>query len=79
MKTNAVRIAAGLAILAVGAPFPAWGQFIYPPVFVVPPPQENYAPPKPAARPPPDKSKPADAPAQTKPGGHYEGRTYVPD
>jgi hypothetical protein len=79
MKTNAVRFAAGLAILAVGAPFPARGQFIYPPVFVVPPPAENYSTPKPAARPPPDRSKPADAPGQTKPAGHYEGRTFVPD
>jgi hypothetical protein len=78
MKTNAVRFAAGLALLAAGAPVPAFGQFIYPPVFI-PPPQQNYAPPRPAPKPPPDKPKPADSPPQGKPAGHYEGRTFVPD
>ena len=76
MKTKAVRFAAGVALFAAGSPFPAFGQFIYPPVFVVPPPAENYVTPKPAPRPPP---KPADAPSQPKPAGHYEGRTFVPD
>ena len=38
MKTNAIRFAAGLGFFAAGAPFPAFAQFIYPPVFVVPPP-----------------------------------------
>ncbi|HEX9168279.1 MAG TPA: hypothetical protein VF886_05030 [Roseiarcus sp.] len=76
MKTNAVRFAAGLVFVAVGAPFPACGQFIYPPVLVVPPPQD-YSPLKP--KPPPDKPKPADTPPQTGKGGHYEGRTWVPD
>ncbi len=80
MKTNAVRFAAGLVFLAVGAPFPACGQFIYPPVFVVPPPAQDYGITRPAPRPPPDKPKSADAPSQAKPaGGHYEGRTFVPD
>jgi hypothetical protein len=79
MKTNAVRFAAGLVFVIVGAPFPACGQFIYPPVFVVPPPAQDYGTPRPASRPPPDKPKPADSPAQAKPAGHYEGRTYVPD
>jgi hypothetical protein len=77
MKTNAVRFAAGLALFAAGAPFPAFGQFIYPPVFVVPPPAENYASPPP--KPPPDKPKPAETSPQAKPAGHYEGRTFVPD
>jgi hypothetical protein len=80
MNTNAVRFAAGLAFFAVGAQFPAWGQFIYPPVFVVPPPAENYVTPKP--KPPPDKPKPPDTPntpSQARPAGHFEGRTYVPD
>jgi hypothetical protein len=80
MRTNAVRFAAGLALFAFGASFPACGQFIYPPVLVIPPPAQNYAAPKPASRPPPDKLKPADTPPnQAKPAGHYEGRTFVPD
>ena len=77
MKTKPVRFAAGLVFLAVGAPFPACGQFIYPPVFVIPPPAQDYGAPKP--KPPPDKPKPADSPTQAKPAGHYEGRTWVPD
>jgi hypothetical protein len=79
MKTKAVRFAAGLALLAAGAPFPASSQFFYPPIVIVPPPAQDYANPKPASRPAPDKPKPADTPPQTKTGGHYEGRTYVPD
>jgi hypothetical protein len=79
MKTNAVRFAAGLVLFIVGAPFPACGQFIYPPVFVVPPPAQDYGSPRPASRPPLDQPKPADPPAQAKPAGHYEGRRYVPD
>jgi len=77
MKTNAVRLAAGLALFAVGAPFPARAQFFYPPVVIVPPPTENY----PATSRPksaPDKPNPADAQAPKK-SGHYEGRTWVPD
>jgi hypothetical protein len=79
MNTNAIRFAAGLGLFAAGAPFPAFAQFIYPPVLVVPPPAENYMTPKLVPRSSPDKSKPAQTPTQTKPGGHYEGRTYVPD
>jgi hypothetical protein len=79
MKTNAVRCAAGLVFLVGGAPLPACGQFIYPPVFVVPPPAQDYGASRPASRLSPDKPKPADPPAQAKPAGHYEGRTYVPD
>jgi hypothetical protein len=79
MQANAVRFAAGLVFLAVCAPFRADAQFIYPPVFVVPPPASgSYTTPKPVTKPPPDKPKPADQPAQAK-GGHYEGRTWVPD
>jgi hypothetical protein len=76
MKANAVRIAAGIVFLAVGAPSYAYAQFIYPPVFVVPPPAQNYGTATP--KPPPDKPKPAAPPTQAK-GGHYEGRTWVPD
>ena len=81
MKANAVRFAAGLALIAVGAPLPAAGQYFPPPLIVVPPPAQDYAIPKPALRPPlPARSRPpADAPRQTKPTGHYEGRTFVPD
>lgn len=76
MKASAVRFAAGLVFLAVGAPLPALSQFIYPPVFVVPPPAQDYGtPPKPKPAP----EKPKDAPPQAKRGGHYEGRTWVPD
>jgi hypothetical protein len=77
MKTNAVRFAAGLGLIAVGAPFPACGQFFYPTI-IVPPPPDVYSAPKPP-KPPPEKPKPADAPSQAKPAGHYEGRTWVPD
>jgi len=77
MKTIAVRFAVGLALFAFGAPLPASAQFFYPPIVIVPPPAaENYGAPKP--KPPPDRPKSADSPAQTK-GGHYEGRTWVPD
>jgi hypothetical protein len=79
MRTNSVRFAAGLALLAACAPGSALGQFIYPPVLIVPPPPDNYGTPKPASKPPPDKPKPAEPPAQAKPAGHYEGRTFVPD
>ena len=80
MKTNAVRFAAGLALVAFGAPFPASGQYFPPALIIVPPPAQEYATPKPALKPPPARTRPpADAPAQPKPPGHYEGRTYVPD
>jgi hypothetical protein len=80
MRANAVRFAAGLALMALGAPFPACGQFIYPPLVIVPPPAQDYAKPRPAPNPPPPKPKPAtDTPPPAKPTGHYEGRTYVPD
>jgi hypothetical protein len=80
MKANAVRFAAALVLLAFGAPLPACGQFIYPPLVIVPPAAQNYATPKPAPRPPPPKlTPPAGTPPQAKPAGHYEGRTYVPD
>jgi hypothetical protein len=80
MKTNAVRLAAGLAVVALGAPAPASGQYFPPPLIIVPPPAQEYAVPKPAPKPPPAQPKPqADTPPQRKPTGHYEGRTYVPD
>jgi len=78
MKTKAARFAAGLALVAFGAPFPASGQYFPPPLIIVPPPAQEYAVPKP--RPPPPRPKPpTDTPPQTKPAGHYEGRTFVPD
>jgi hypothetical protein len=82
MNTNAIRFAAGVALLAFSAPFPAYGQFFsnYP-VIIVPPPAQEYVMPKPATKPTPDKPKPADTPAQAAPtpSGHYQGRTFVPD
>jgi hypothetical protein len=82
MKTNAIRFAGGLALVAFGAPFPASGQYFPPALIIVPPPAQNYAtPPKPVPRSPPAaKPKPADAPeATSQPAGHYQGRTFVPD
>jgi hypothetical protein len=80
MKANAVRFATVLALVAVGAPVPASGQYFPPALIIVPPPAQNYATPKPAPKPPPDKPKSAaDAPPATKPGGHYQGQTFVPD
>jgi hypothetical protein len=79
MKANAVRFAAVFALVAVGAPLPASGQYFPPALIIVPPPAQNYATPKPAPKPPPDKPKPTDAPPPTKPGGHYQGQTFVPD
>jgi hypothetical protein len=78
MKTNTFRLAAGVGLIAFGAPFPACGQFFsnYP-VIIVPPPAQNYVVPKPRPKQPPDKSKPADPPP-TEPTGRYQGRTYVP-
>jgi hypothetical protein len=80
MKANAVRFAAGLALVAFGAPLPACGQFIYPPLVIVPPPAQDYAKPRAAPNPPPpDKPKPPDSPTDARPKGHYQGRTFVPD
>lgn len=80
MKTNAVRFAAGLALVAFGAPFPAFGQYFPPPLIVVPPQAQEYARPRPAPEPPPPRpSPPNDVAPQAKPTGHYQGRTYVPD
>ena len=79
MKINAVRFAAGLGLIALGAPLPAAGQY-FPPLIIVPPPAQDYSMPKPAPRPPPSKPRPPpDTPPQPKSTGHYEGRTYVPD
>ena len=77
MKTRTVGFAAALAVFAIGAPLPVRAQFFYPPIVIVPPPPaQDYGAPKP--KPAPDKPKPVDSPPQTK-GGHYEGRTWVPD
>ena len=69
MKANAVRFAAALALLAFGAPLPACGQFIYPPLVIVPPAAQNYATPKPAPRPPPPKPNPPRRHAPTGKAG----------
>jgi hypothetical protein len=79
MKANAVRFAAGLALVAFGAPFPASGQYFPPALIIVPPPAQNYAVPKPAPKRPPDKPNPVAAPPPDGPKGHYQGRTFVPD
>jgi hypothetical protein len=80
MKANAAGFAAGLALIALGGTFPASAQYFPPPLIIVPPPAQSYATPKPAPRmPPPAKPKPADAPVDANPKGHYQGRTFVPD
>lgn len=80
MKINAVYFAAGVALLGFGAASAARAQFMsnYP-IIIVPPPAQDYAKPAPKS-PQPAKPKPSDTPTQTAPlGGHYEGRTFVPD
>jgi hypothetical protein len=80
MKANAVRFAAGAALVAFAAPLPAAGQYFPPPLIIVPPPAQNYAIPKPAPKPPPDKPKPSNTPPPPDaPKGHYQGRTFIPD
>ena len=82
MKTNAVRFAAGLRwsplrrraasrlrpiIFRRADHRPAAGAELRHPEASLP-------------RPPPDKPKPADTPAaDAAKGGHYQGRTFVPD
>ena len=74
MKTNAVRFAAGLALVAFGAPFSAFGQYFPPPLIVVPPPAQEYARPRPAPEPPPPKpSPPNDAAPQAEADGALPG------
>jgi hypothetical protein len=81
MKTNAVRFAAGLALVVCGASCPASAQYFPPPLIIVPPPAQEYAAPKPDRQsPPPAKPKPPpDVSPQSKPAGHYQGRTFIPD
>ena len=80
MKTNAVRFAVGLALVAFATPFPASAQYFPPILMVVPPPAQNYAAPKPAPKSQPPKPKPeADIPPPAKSTGHYQGQTFVPD
>ena len=83
MKTNAIRFASGFALFAFGSAFPAYGQFFtnYP-VIIVPPPAQDYVLPKPAPRsPPPARQAKTSrhAGAGRAGGGHYQGRTFVPD
>ena len=56
MKANAVRFACA-ALVAVGAPFPASGQYFPPVMIIVPAGSELRRTPKPAPKPPPDKPK----------------------
>ena len=80
MRTNTLRFAAGLALVALAAPFPASGQYFPPALIIVPPAAQNYATPRPSPKPPPDKPKSAaDMPPPAKPSGHYQGQTFVPD
>jgi hypothetical protein len=80
MRANAVRFAAGLALVAIGAPLPASAQYFPPVMIIVPPAAQNYVTPKPAPKSPPDIPKPAaDTALPTKPPGHYQGQTFVPD
>jgi hypothetical protein len=80
MTADALRFAAGLALVAFAAPVPASGQYFPPALIIVPPAAQNYATPKPTPRPPPDKPKAtADTPPPARPAGHYQGQTYVPD
>jgi hypothetical protein len=79
MRANAVGFAAGLALAAMVAPLPATAQYFPPVMIIVPPAAQNYATPKPP-KPPLDKPKPAaDTASPTKPQGHYQGQTFVPD
>ena len=80
MTANAVRFAAGAALVALAAPLPAAGQYFPPPLIIVPPPAQDYAIPKPAPKPPLDKPKsPNTPPPPDGPKGHYQGRTFIPD
>jgi hypothetical protein len=80
MRANAVRFAAGLALAPFAAPLPATAQYFPPVMIIVPPAAQNYATPKAAPKPAPDKPKPAaDTASPTKPAGHYQGQTFVPD
>jgi hypothetical protein len=80
MTANAVRFAAGLALVAFAAPLPATAQYFPPALIIVPPQAQQYATPKAAPKPPPDKPKaPTDTPPAGRPAGHYQGQTFVPD
>jgi hypothetical protein len=80
MKTNPARFAAGLALVAFGAPISAFGQYFPPPLIIVPPQGQEYLAPKPTPKPPPVRpNPPADATPPAKSTGHYQGRTFVPD
>ena len=82
MKTNAVQFAAGLALVAFGAPFPAFGQYFPPPLIVVPPQAQEYARPRPAPdhhRRPNQGRQATMRPRRRNRRGTTEGRTYVPD
>jgi hypothetical protein len=55
MKTGTFRVAGGVALLALGAPFSTRAQFVanYPVIIVPPPPAQYYALSKPASKPAP--------------------------
>jgi hypothetical protein len=82
MKTKAIRIAGGVALLAFGPTFPACAQFLYPMIIVPPPPAQNLVmPPKPTPKPTPAKPNASVPPPETSNGPDvtqcYQGRTKV--
>ena len=82
MKTNAARFAAGLALVAFGAPFPAFGQYFPPPLIIVPPPAQQIRNAEAGLQTTAAAQIEAAGrrgPASRSTTGHYEGRTYVPD
>jgi hypothetical protein len=79
MTANAVRFAAGLALVVFAAPLPATAQYFPPALIIVPPQAQEYAMPKAAPKPPDKPKAPADAPPAGRPAGHYQGQTFVPD
>jgi len=79
MRANAVRFAAGAALIAFGAASPACGQYFPPPLIIVPPPAQNYATPRPPPKQSPERPKPSDTVPPDRPRGHFQGRTFIPD
>jgi hypothetical protein len=80
LKARAVRFAAGIALVAIGAPFPAAAQYFPPVMIIVPPAAQDYSKPRTTPKAPPDKpNSTADSPPPARPAGHYQGQTFVPD
>jgi hypothetical protein len=80
MRANVVRFAAWIGLVATGAPLPATAQYFPPVMIIVPPAAHDYTTPKATPKPPPERPKPAgDVASPTRPAGHYQGQTFVPD